>query len=125
MPLSIRHIVISPYHARTTNGALLVRREIPSKLVLARRAREVKQNARKKVEADAIKAAAQIRAGVFGMSKHAITWREKWEARRSAAASSGAEAQAIIMEDCDGDIVDEGLDFHARKRPWLRSRPSI
>jgi hypothetical protein len=56
--------------------------ETPSKLVMARRARQVKLYAREKEAADKRKVEEQRKAGTLGMSKHAITRREKREDRK-------------------------------------------
>jgi predicted metal-dependent peptidase len=87
--------------------------ETPSKLVMARRARQMKLHAREKEAADERKVEEQRKAGTLAMSKYAITRREKREDHKLAAAQSSAEAEAVIMADCDGEVVDENMDNNA------------
>jgi hypothetical protein len=83
-----QHARTSPFlHAqRIANGGFLVRRETPSKLVMARRVRQVKSHAREEEAADERKVEERRKAGTLGMSKFAITRREKREDRKLAAA---------------------------------------
>ena len=87
--------------------------EIPNKLVVARRARQVKQNAWKKERLNAEKAEELRKKGFSGMSKHAITRHEHREARKKAAATNSAEAEATIAADYDAAIADEAIDKSA------------
>jgi len=88
-------------------------RDVPSKLVLARRARQMKLKERKKIEKAEKLAEDKKKQGTFGMTKHAITRREKRAARKSAAAASYSEAEAAVLEemvDCDGAVPNEDID---------------
>jgi hypothetical protein len=82
---------------------------------MARRARQVKLHAREKEAADERKVEELRSAGTLGMSKYAITRREKREDRKLTAVQSSAEAEAVIMVDYDGnrEIVDEDMDNNA------------
>jgi hypothetical protein len=51
--------------------------------------------------------------GFSGMSKHAITRHEHREARKKAAATNSADAEATIAADYDAAIADEAIDKSA------------
>jgi hypothetical protein len=87
--------------------------EVPNKLVVARRARHIKQNAWKKERLNAEKAEDLRKKGFSGMSRHAITRHEDREARKKAAATKSAEAEATIAADYDAAIADEAIDKRA------------
>ena len=72
----------------------------------------MKQNARKKSNEETKKAGEQRKQGVWGMSKHSVTRREKHEDRKKAAAGSSKEAdsEVIIMQHFDNAVVDEDID---------------
>jgi hypothetical protein len=81
--------------------------EVPNKLVLVQRARQLKQNAWKKEKQDAETAEVLRKKGFSGISKHAITRHERREARKKAAATNSIEAEATIAADFDAAIADE------------------
>jgi hypothetical protein len=66
-----------------------------------------KQNAWKKERLNAEKAEELRKKGFSGMSKHAITRHEHSEARKKAAVTNSAEAEATIAADYDAAIADE------------------
>jgi hypothetical protein len=97
--------------------------EVPIKLVLAQRAREVKQNAWKKDKQDAGKAEEMRKIGFSGTSSNRHEIRE---ARKKAAATDSAEAEATIAADFDAAIADKVIDKSALDAMALKlSRPSM
>jgi hypothetical protein len=86
-------------------------------LVVARRAREVKQNAWKKERLNVEKAEELRKKGFSGISKHAITRHEHREAHKKAAATNINSAEAIIpllqIMNNGAAIADEAMDKSA------------
>jgi hypothetical protein len=73
-----------------------------------------KQNAwKRRIEAGCRKAEELREKGLSGTSKHAITRHEHREARKKAAATNSAEAEATIAADFDAAIADEAIDKSA------------
>jgi hypothetical protein len=67
----------------------------------------------KKERLNAEKAEELRKKGISGMSKHAITRHEHREARKKAAVTNSAEAEATIAADFDAAIADEAIDKSA------------